>query len=494
MIVWLVFLPYLLILLLLFAYGLNFYFLSLTAHRRRDPETPPPPRELPAVTVQLPLYNERYVAARLLDAACGLDWPRDRLEIQVLDDSTDDTRQLVRARARRWRGRGVNVRVIGRPGREGYKAGALAFGLEQARGELVAVFDADFLPPPDFLRRTVPHLQDPGVGFVQVRWGHLNADYSLFTRLQALAIDGHFMVEQFARERGGFFMNFNGTAGIWRRSCIRDAGGWQADTLTEDLDLSYRAQLRGWRPVYLRQVVAPAELPVTCAAYRRQQHRWARGSIECARKLLPRLWRAPLPLGLKLQASLHLTGYAIHLLMLGLALLYPLVLGVSIGRPHLLHLYGLGALLALGGLAPTVYFALAQRSLDQPVLRRLPLLAMISVLGSGMMLNSTRAIGLALAGGRGPFERTPKFGISARGHGWTDKLYQVMAGGLVKWELGLALYCLLTCLLALRMGNWAIGLYSGLFAAGNLYVAGLTLAQALQLRRVPWRPAGTGSA
>jgi cellulose synthase/poly-beta-1,6-N-acetylglucosamine synthase-like glycosyltransferase len=270
----------------------------------------------PRVTVQLPIFNERYTVERLLDAVTGLDYPHDRLQIQVLDDSTDLTTQLVRSLVTRYRARGLDVQLIHRTRRDGFKAGALAEGLECATGELIAIFDADFVPGSDWLRRTVPEFKDPRLGCLQTRWGHLNHNYNLLTRLQALGLDGHFVVEQMARSRNGLFLNFNGTAGLWRRTAIDDAGGWSADTLTEDFDLSYRAQLLGWRVGYLPEVVVPAELPTQVDVLRQQQFRWAKGSTQTMRKVAPRVCRANLPWYVRLAALVHLASYTIQPLML----------------------------------------------------------------------------------------------------------------------------------------------------------------------------------
>ncbi|MCZ7582922.1 MAG: glycosyltransferase [Deltaproteobacteria bacterium] len=295
----------------------RYLLLYLYRKNRRRRNAPPAGRFAvwPRVTVQLPLYDEMYVAKRLIDAACGLDYPKDRLEVQVLDDSDDETRGVVDDAVDRWRGKGFNVRAVRRLSREGFKAGALAYGLERASGEFVAVFDADFVPPPDFLKKTVPYFTDASIGMVQTRWTHLNENYSLATRLQALYLDGHFVIEHAARCWSGRFFNFNGTAGVWRRQAIDDAGGWQHDTITEDLDLSYRAQLAGWKFHYLLDVETPAEVPALLSGFRTQQFRWTKGSIETALKLLPRIWRAALPLRVKLEATVHLTGNLAYLLV-----------------------------------------------------------------------------------------------------------------------------------------------------------------------------------
>src|ERR1700686_758244 len=317
---------------LLFAFGLNLLYLTW-----RAPRLPPRAGRLsalgdePLVCVQVPVYNERYVAERVLDAVCEIEWPPGRLAVQVLDDSDDETTSIVARRVAMWRLRGIRIAHVRRGTRSGYKAGALAYGLTLTEAPLVAIFDADFVPPRDFLRRTVGAFDDPMVGFAQARWGHLDERYSWFTRLQALAIDFHFLVEQAVRSADGYFTNFTGTAGIWRRKAIEDSGGWSADTLTEDLDLSYRAQLRGWRAVYLENLVVPEELPVSIDAYRRQQSRWATGSFQSAFKLLIPVLRSRNRPAVKLQASVHLLSYGIGPLMLLQLACYPALL-LSLGR------------------------------------------------------------------------------------------------------------------------------------------------------------------
>ncbi len=475
---------YLLVIGALFAYGLNFFYLTYLSwtRRARRPKAPPAPRVWPYVTVQLPIYNERYVAKRLLEAAGRLDYPLDRREIQVLDDSTDDTVDVVRQTAAALRRRGLDIQHVRRRHRKGFKAGALAEGMACAKGELLAVFDADFVPPPDFLRRTVPHFADPKLAFVQTRWGHVNRDYSALTLLQSIAIDAHFAIEQFARHLGGYWFNFNGSGGIWRRQAIHDAGGWTADTLTEDLDLSYRASLRGWHGLYLGDLETPAELPASFSAYRRQQHRWARGSLECARKLLPRIWRAQLPLRMKLEASLHLTGYGIHLLLFALAVLYPLLLLLNEQYPSLINLFGIGLIFNATAFAPLTFFLVAQRRLGRFSWRSLPKAAFLMALGTGMMVNTFRAALDMLRRTRGVFERTPKFGIVGRRDSWLGKRYQLRLDPIVIPELGFALLNATTIALALERGNWLIAVYAGLFCVGLLFTAGMTAAQTLRLQ------------
>ncbi|MEW5961397.1 MAG: cellulose synthase family protein, partial [Chloroflexota bacterium] len=486
---------YLLVVGALFVYGLNFFYLTYVAWRRGRFAPPPPPAAVawPAVTVQLPIYNELYVAERLIEAAARLDYPAGRLEIQVLDDSTDETVQLSGAAVERWRSRGVNIVHVHRTARPGFKAGALAAGLERAHGEFLAIFDADFIPPPDFLKQTLPYFsQRPNLAFIQTRWGHVNSHYSFLTLLQSLAIDAHFMIEQFARSQAGLWFNFNGTAGVWRRAALEDAGGWRADTLTEDLDLSYRALLRGWQAHYLRHVVVPAELPVSFMAYRRQQHRWARGSLECAVKLLPQVWDSPASLARKLAATLHLTGYGVHLLLFALVLLYPIVLLLTQRYANLISLFGIAAIFNATAFAPTIFFVTAQQQLGRRWWRQLPVILFITALGAGMMLNTVRAA-LHLFGNRRPtFERTPKFGILNKAQDWTRRRYQLYFDPLIWFELALALLNLGTVVLALQAGNWIIAVYAALFCAGLLFTSGFTLVQAviLRRRRPPPMPAG----
>jgi cellulose synthase/poly-beta-1,6-N-acetylglucosamine synthase-like glycosyltransferase len=469
---------------LLFIFGVNFFYLTWIAGRDRAvPPVPPEPKEWPRLTVQLPIYNELYVAERLIRAAAALDYPRGLLEIQVLDDSTDETTEIVRRLVEQLCQQGVDIIHLHRTDRSGFKAGALAEGLPQAKGEFLAIFDADFIPPADFLRRTLPHFADPQIGFVQTRWGHVNQEYSFLTLLQSLAIDGHFMVEQFARCRAGHWFNFNGTAGVWRRAAMVDAGGWQADTLTEDLDLSYRAFFRGWRGLYLREIEVPAELPVSISAYRRQQHRWARGSLECARKYLPQLWKAPIPLSQKVQASLHLTGYGVHLLLCALLLLYPFMLLLHVRHSELAPLLGFTFIFNTTAIAPTIFFSAAQRQLDPRWWRRLPAILFLAVLGSGMMLNTVRAALQILANSRGVFERTPKFGITQKNQNWTGRRYQLRLDPIVFFELALSVLTLATSSFALSIHNWPIAFYSAIFAAGLLFTSSLTIVQEIQLYR-----------
>jgi cellulose synthase/poly-beta-1,6-N-acetylglucosamine synthase-like glycosyltransferase len=467
------------VLLALAMYGVNAYVMLVThwwtRRRRGPPSAPRPPAVWPTVTVQLPLYNERYVADRLLDAVGRLDYPPDRLQIQVLDDSTDETTALLAAGIARLRAAGLDVVHVRRGTRAGFKAGALAAGLRAAWGEFVAIFDADFVPPRDFLRRTVPFFADPGLAVVQARWGHLNRDFSLLTVAQAFGIDGHFGVEQSARCWGNLLLNFNGTAGIWRRAAIEDAGGWAHDTLTEDLDLSYRAQLRGWRILYLPDLVCPAELPVLITGFKSQQRRWAKGSIQTTLKLLPAVLRSDLSPWTKYQAFIHLSYYMIHPLMLAVVLLS--VPGLMAGARGFSApvLAAVSAVIAMAAFGPGSMLAYAQRVLDPGWWRHIWRLPAIMIIGVGVAWSTSVAVLGGFWGSDREFVRTPKFGIGAgQGH-WRGKGYRDRRalGGLV--ELALGAYCGWAAWLSLEYGQWGATPFLGLYATGFLVVGSLTV-------------------
>ena len=453
-------------------YGANNVFLAArhAALRRRRPAPPPAADPTWRVTVQLPIYNEANVVGRLLEAVGRLDWPRDRLEIQLLDDSTDETTSIAARHVARLRAQGLTVHHIRRGDRTGYKAGALAHGMAQASGALLAVFDADFVPPPDFLRRALGYFHDPVVAAVQTRWGHLNQEASALTRAQALAIDGHFGVEQPARAWSGWFLNFNGTAGIWRRTAITAAGGWSADTLTEDLDLSYRVQLAGWRLVYDGDIVCPAELPADMAAFKAQQRRWATGSMQTARKLLPAVWRSDASLAARVQATLHLTHYAVHPLISLTALLsVPCVLlPGAVAGPEGLWAWLLPFALAMSG--PTILYLYAQRAIGRPALPAVRQLGFLTLLGVGIAVSNARAVLDAFRDtprGR-VFDRTPKQGAAS-----ATTRYRVPADGLLPLELSLAAYCLLTALALVWAKVYLLAPFMLLDAAGFFCVAAL---------------------
>ena len=463
---------------LLCVYGLHRYHLVYLRHRYRD--RAPPARTVrnwPAVTVQLPVYNERYVAPRLLEAIRNLDYPRERLEVQVLDDSTDDTPVLLEPAIARLRAEGFDIHVLHRTDRRGYKAGALAAGLEQAGGEFIAIFDADFCPPPDFLRRMLPYFTDDNIGMVQARWGFLNRGYSLLTRLQSVFLDAHFLIEHFARHRSGRFFNFNGTAGVWRRHCLMDAGGWQADTLTEDLDISYRAQLRGWRFVFADEVLAPSELPVEMTAFRLQQHRWARGSIQTARKLLGGILASGLPWKIKTEAFFHLTNnFAMLLLVCFSVALLPAVLL----RQHLgwqIAAWIELPLFVLVAPAAGFFYVTAQRANGDGWWRSLRRVPLLMALGTGLALNNARAVLEGWFGRETEFRRTPKHGIQGDAGSPAGKSYRARPDAVTVGELLLAIYFLGGFVFALTHGLYVVAPFLLIFFMGYAYVSLLSLQQ-----------------
>jgi cellulose synthase/poly-beta-1,6-N-acetylglucosamine synthase-like glycosyltransferase len=508
-------------------YGLNSLVLAgLYLRNRRDDAGLPAdqPNPYPAVTVQLPIYNERHVIERLVDTVADLSWPRAQLQIQILDDSNDETTALARSRVDYHRKHGLDIELVRRPDRSGYKAGALAVGMSRARGEFIAIFDADFVPPTDFLQRTIPPFLDrPKLGLVQARWAHLNTKYSVLTRAQSLALDGHFVVEQTARNRSSLLMNFNGTAGVWRRTCIEASGGWSGDTISEDLDLSYRAQLAGWDCLYIPEVPAPAELPPQLAAFKRQQFRWAKGSIQCLRKL----WRpilapahtkncapaecnhtphnAPddpsyLPPPRRLNAAqktaavVHLSSYLAHPLMLILLVCsLPLFLYPRDG-----HLPMAMAYLGFASLGPPLVYALSQRALYSDWRRRFLVFPILALLGTGIALNNARAVLEALVGRGGAFSRTPKFRLEDGRGSWADSTYRLPMDWTTLGEVLLTGYALATILAAWRARNlYAIPfllLYLGGFgltAALGIWQAKLTR-KGLKRRWIHWfRPRPT---
>jgi cellulose synthase/poly-beta-1,6-N-acetylglucosamine synthase-like glycosyltransferase len=486
--------------LLVALYGGNALLLTTLhlRHRKDGPARPPQPKNWPRVTVQLPIYNELYVVKRLIDAVARLEYPHDRLQVQVLDDSTDVTTRVVRARVARYQERGLDIEVVHRPRRDGFKAGALAYGLETAQGEFLAIFDADFVPPSDFLKRTVPYLvDDPKLGFVQARWGYLNPTYSALTRAQTIALDGHFVVEHLGRNRSGLLLNFNGTAGVWRRSAIESAGGWQSDTQTEDVDLSFRAQLAGWQALYLPQVAAPAELPPQVAAFKRQQARWATGAAQCLVKLARSLWRGkPYPgsLGIepesipqlswpvRLEALLHLSVWIAY--PMSLVLLF-LTLPMLLGKISLTFNLTIFWLVAMG---PAVAYVVSQRFLYPDWKRRMRYMPVLLLLGTGMALANTLAIARGLLGWDRDFRRTPKFRIERRGEPWIGNRYALPFQWITVGELLLAGFALVVIGIALDLGNYVAVPFLLLYAAGYAYTGLHSLRDAWTNRRVPHRP------
>jgi cellulose synthase/poly-beta-1,6-N-acetylglucosamine synthase-like glycosyltransferase len=471
---------YFFVLSILAVYGWHRYYLVYlyTRHRDRVPRRLPPLDPLPRVTVQLPFYNEMYVVDRLIEAVCQMDYPRELLEIQVLDDSTDETRQIAELAVRRRAAQGVDIKYLHRTDRSGFKAGALEAGLRKAEGRFIAIFDADFIPPADFLRRTLPQFADPQVAMVQARWGHINQDYSLLTKIQAILLDAHFVLEHGGRHRAGCFFNFNGTAGIWRREAIADAGGWQHDTLTEDLDLSYRAQLRGWRFVFLPDLVAPAEVPVEMNAFKSQQHRWAKGSIQTTIKLLPQILAAPLPLSVKAEAFFHLTANFNYLLMVLLsALMFPaMYVRYSMGMYEMLLIDVPFFIAATWSVA--YFYMVCQRELyPDSWTSRLRFLPFLMAIGIGLAVNNARAVLEALMGRQTEFARTPKYGIERLSDDWADKKYKQSMAFQPLIEVALGLYFTFTVFYALANGIYGSLPFLILFQVGFLYTGLLSLVQ-----------------
>jgi cellulose synthase/poly-beta-1,6-N-acetylglucosamine synthase-like glycosyltransferase len=495
--------PYFLVLVVLATYGLHRYWLVYNYYKFRK-NVPAPAGLLetwPKVTIQLPIYNERYVIERLVEAVSQFDYPRELLDIQVLDDSTDETREIARNCVERFRVLGLNISYLHRNHRKGFKAGALAEGLRSAQGEFIAIFDADFIPSPDFLSRTVPCFRDPAIAMVQTRWTYLNREYSLLTEVEAILLDGHFVIEHGARSRSGAFFNFNGTAGIWRRAAIEDAGGWQHDTLTEDTDLSYRAQLRGWRFVYRPDIECASELPVEMNAFKTQQARWSKGLMQTAKKILPRLLRADVPAPIKTEAVFHLTANISYPLMVAFStiLLPAMIVRFYQGWFQML-LIDLPLFLASTCSVSSFYLA-AQRSIRPKTWWRTFLfLPFVMATGIGISVRNAKAVLEALVGLKSEFTRTPKFRIETKRDTFIKKGYRNRADWIAYLEVTLGLYFTATVVYAIRNENYATVPFLLLFVWGYLYTGVMSIAQTFLERlrfgvsRAPEiRPAATGA-
>jgi cellulose synthase/poly-beta-1,6-N-acetylglucosamine synthase-like glycosyltransferase len=463
-------------------YGVQAMLLTLLYLRHRNEVLvglEPDEQNWPLVAIQLPIYNELHVVERLIDSAAALDYPADKLEVQVLDDSTDKTTQLAEARAAYYRARGVNVQVLRRPVRDGFKAGALAWGLQQTEAEYMVVFDADFSPRPDFLRKTIPHLlARPWVGVVQTRWSHLNEAYSPLTRLQALALNGHFVVEQTGRSRSNLLINFNGSGGVWRRACIETAGGWQWDTMTEDMDLSYRAQLSGWRTLYLPDVDAPAELPPQMEAFKRQQARWAQGSTQCLRKLGPRILHSDLSRRQKLMALVHISSYLTQPVMILLLLTTLPVLWFA--RPTSSVLGSLWVV----SLGPPLLYLVAESRLYKDWGRRLMYFPMLAAVFAGISWSTSCGVWQGLTRWGGTFRRTPKFRIEGTVGRWADSAYRLLPDSVTLGEVFLLAYGLVTVWVAWTRHQYGAIPFLLLFVLGFAVVAGSGIWQGLRGLRV----------
>lgn len=473
--------PYFIVLILLATYGIHRYALVYMYYRNRKKRVTEPPRhfpELPRVTVQLPIYNEQFVVVRLVDAICRLEYPRDKLDIQLLDDSTDETVEVARNAVDRYAALGHPISYHHRDNREGFKAGALQEGLKTAQGEFIAIFDADFVPPEDFLLKLVHHFTDPKIGMVQGRWGHINRNYSFLTEVEAILLDGHFILEHGARSRSGLFFNFNGTAGMWRRQAIEEADGWQHDTLTEDTDLSYRAQLKGWKFVYLQDVECPAELPVEMTAFKTQQARWAKGLIQTAKKMLPRILRAPVPWRVKTEAWYHLTANLSYPLMIVLStlLLPAMIIRFYQGGFQILCI-DLPLFLA-STFSISSFYLVSQRELfPKSWPRTFLFLPFLMALGIGLTVTNTRAVMEALFGKESPFTRTPKYRIEARGQKTRAAQYRRRLGWVPWIELVIGTYFAGTVYYAMANENFITVPFLVLFVFGYWYTGLMSLLQ-----------------
>jgi cellulose synthase/poly-beta-1,6-N-acetylglucosamine synthase-like glycosyltransferase len=492
---WTILCLYFAILGVLAVYGL--YRIKQVIEFWRCRDTVPEPKghfseaELPHITVQLPLFNEMYVVDRLLKAVTEINYPRDRLEIQVLDDSTDETVKLAQSSVAKYAQQGFDIHYIHRDDRTGFKAGALANGTKTAKGELLSIFDADFVPKPDCLRKLVDFFTDPLVGCAQMRWAHINGKYNLLTRLQTIMLDGHFVVEQTTRNRTGAFFNFNGTAGIWRRTAIDMSGGWQHDTLTEDTDLSFRAQLMGWKFVYLLDEEAPAEIPVEINAFKAQQRRWAKGVMQVGIKLYPRIWHASLPRRLRIEMFFRLTGNISYPLMIVASFLqFPLLL-VRYNQP-LYHLMILDVpLLFFSTISVVLFYGTAVSYLDKKRAPRLLHLPLVMALGIGLAFSNARAVLEALFGVKTEFVRTPKYRVEkTTDETWKRKKYRRKRGLLPLLELSFAIYFMLAIMYAARLHMWGTIPFLCLFCFGFGYMGMMSLLQTASGKRFLsfWRP------
>ncbi len=473
--------PYFVVLILLAGYGMHRYRLVYLYYKHRDRRTGEPSayfKDLPRVTVQLPIFNEQYVVERLLESICKLKYPREKLDIQVLDDSTDETVGVARGLVERYAALGNPIRYCHRTNRSGFKAGALAEGMKIAQGELIAIFDADFTPPEDFLMRTVHHFTDPKVGMVQTRWTHLNRHYSFLTEVEAILLDGHFVLEHSGRARTGLFFNFNGTAGLWRRTAIDDAGGWQHDTLTEDTDLSYRAQLQGWKFVYLQDVECPAELPVEMTAFKTQQARWAKGLIQTGKKILPRVLRSDVPLHNKIEAWYHLTANLSYPLMIMLSVLLLPAMIIRFYQGWFQMLYIDLPLFMASTFSISSFYLVSQRELfPRSWPRALIYLPFLMALGIGLSITNTKAVLEALIGKESAFARTPKYSVISKQDKVGSKKYRKRLGWVPWVELLIGTYFALTVYYAIENENYITVPFLLLFVVGYWYTGLMSLLQ-----------------
>jgi len=473
--------PYFIVLILLAGYGMHRYrlvYLYYKHRKNRTVESAAYFAELPRVTVQLPIYNEQYVVERLIEAVCKLNYPREKLDIQLLDDSTDETVDVARALVERYAALGNPITYHHRTNRQGFKAGALAEGLLSSKGEFVAIFDADFIPPEDFLLKTIHHFSDPKIGMVQTRWTHINRHYSFLTEVEAILLDGHFVLEHSGRARTGLFFNFNGTAGMWRRAAIDEAGGWQHDTLTEDTDLSYRAQLKGWKFIYLQDVECPAELPVEMTAFKTQQARWAKGLIQTGKKILPRVLKSDVPLHTKIEAWYHLTANLSYPLMIMLSVLLLPAMIIRFYQGWFQMLYIDLPLFMASTFSISSFYLVSQRELfPRTWYRSLLYIPFLMALGIGLTITNTKAVLEALVGKESAFARTPKYSVVNKQDKIGATKYRKRLGWVPWLELAIGAYFAWTVRYAVVNENYITVPFLLLFVLGYWYTGLMSLLQ-----------------
>ena len=472
---------YFLSLSILFIFGLH-GFVMLYYHKKYKSVQPKPKTDFEyndIVTVQLPLYNEYYVVERLINAVCEMEYPKDKLEIQVLDDSTDETVSITERIVEEKKKLGFDIYYIHRDNRQGFKAGALKEGLAIAKGKYIAIFDADFIPRKDFLLKTLSFFNDENVGMVQSRWEHLNGDYSILTKAQALALDGHFVIEQTVRNKAGFFINFNGTGGVWRKDCIEDAGNWHADTLTEDLDLSYRAQLNGWKFVFLKDFTSPAELPSEINALKAQQFRWTKGAIETAKKILPVLWKSNVPLRIKLQSTFHLSNNIVFPFILLAAILNVPLIFIKNSGSHEVY-FALMSVFVLAFISTFLFYLYSQKDVRTDWRKKIVLFPLFMAGSMGLAVNNSRAVFEGLLNRKSEFVRTPKFKVVDEKDSWTGKKYlNSKLGFSVLIESVMAIYCFIGVVSSIYFLEIAALPFQLLFFTGFSFVAFTSIRHAL---------------
>ncbi len=476
-----VLISYFIALSILFIFGCHGFIMLYYHHKYKNVQHKPDPNFKPdyKVTIQLPLYNELYVVERLIDSICEIDYPKENLEIQVLDDSTDETVEITASKVDEKKKLGFDIQHIRRANREGFKAGALKEGMKDAKGEFIAIFDADFIPQKDFLKITLPFFYNEKIGMVQTRWDHLNSDASILTKAQALALDGHFVIEQTVRNKAGFFINFNGTGGVWRKECILNAGNWHADTLTEDLDLSYRAQLNGWNFVFLKDFTSPAELPAEINALKSQQFRWTKGAIETAKKILPQLWKAKVPLRIKLQGTFHLTNNFIFPFILIAAILNVPLVFIKNSGAHDLY-FALTSVFVFAFISSFLFYLYSQKDIHTDWRKRIVLFPLFMAGSMGFALNNSRAVFEGLMNRKSEFVRTPKFKLVGGKSLWSGKKYlNNKLGFAVIVESLLAVYCLIGVVSSIYFMELAALPFQLLFFVGFSYVSFTSIKNAL---------------